>query len=103
MDQLLLRIRFVNGKIRNVVYYWDLDEKMGEARSRRNYMFALSTLRRQLVELVEDLKNQPSKENWEKMILRFSNIISLIPADLKTDGCREVIHSLRKNEQESGT
>jgi hypothetical protein len=53
------RIRYVKAKIRNIGYYWEYDESLGEVRSRKQYMHVLKpSLSNEVIELI--IKDNPA-------------------------------------------
>lgn len=82
--ELQLRIRFAIAKCRNIVYYWEIDE-----RERKRYLHVLRSYRKQLIEIINQL---PDGNKYKELFL---NIVRTIPPKVKTDQCGEVIENLK--------
>lgn len=86
------RIRYVKAKIRNIGYYWEYDESLGEVRSRKQYMHVLRTLREQLLMIVKEAGTELVKEDKEL----FNYIISCVSPKISTLECGDVIRGIKK-------
>lgn len=87
-EDIQQRVRYIKAKIRNIPYYWEYDESLGESRSRKQYIHVLRGLRKQLLGLVEETID-------EKDLEKFKEIIELIPPKVKTEECKDVILKLK--------
>lgn len=91
-----LRIRFIRAKLRNICYYWNYDESLGEIRERKQYLHVLRTFRQQCQELVG--------KGGEDVFLK--EVISLIDPKVTKDEVRETIMKLenyvRKERETTG-
>lgn len=81
---LELRIRFAIAKLRNIAYYWEIDK-----RERKIYIHVLRTYRKQLIEIINQLKE------GNKYRELFLAVVRTIPAKVKTEECGEVIEKLK--------
>lgn len=86
MTEYELRLRFVKAKLRNICYYWNYDQSLGESRERKQYMHVLRDLRKQCLALVG--------KGSEDVLLK--DIISMI--DPKVNGKEEVEETIKKFE-----
>lgn len=84
-EELDLRITFLISKIRNICYYWSIDD-----RKYKVYMHVIKTSRNQSKELLPYLMdNDPRK----KILV---SILKTIPSKLKSKDCKTVIENLSK-------
>lgn len=85
MIDLEQRITFVLAKVRNICYYWSIDD-----RERKRYMHVIRSTRDQLKEILNLMDPNDSRRNL------FLTLIRTIPAKTKTDECGDVINEISK-------
>ena len=90
-EDIKQRIRYARAKLRNIPYYWDYDESLGECRSRKQYMHILRSFRKQLESLLLDI----GKEDNSYDVSVFKNIIKIISPKIKKEDCSEVINKMK--------
>ena len=83
------RIRYMNGKINNIIYYrLTIEEENWEWRFRCQYMHVLRDLRKQILELIEDMEPDDERKEF------YGGIVNLISPKVKTDECLSTIKSI---------
>lgn len=88
MISLDQKIQFSICKIRNIIYYRDID-----FRPRAQYIHVLRQLRFRLFKLMEEIKNSNSN-NYEDEYNFFSQVINIIKPKIKSDDCETTIKLL---------
>lgn len=84
IEQLELRITFVLSKLRNICYYWSIDD-----REYKVYIHVIRTSRNQLKELL----NLMSTKDIRRPL--FIKLIKTIPKKIKNSECEIVINNLK--------
>jgi hypothetical protein len=91
---IINRLRYAKAKLRNIPFYWEYDESLGECRSRKQYMHVLRSFRKQLEALVAGMK-ESTANNWSYDIDKLQGLINIISPKVKTEECKETIEKLK--------
>lgn len=84
-EELDLRITFFVARIRNICYYWRIDD-----REYKVYMHVLKVSRNQARELLGYLQDRDPRRKL------FTSILKTIPSKLKNKDCEKVIENLSR-------
>lgn len=82
------KIGYIVARIRNIIYYRLTVEPSDPIRYRAQYIHVLRNLRKDLLGLVEDLSLTDNRAAW------FRDIISIIPAKVKSEFCFDIIRQI---------